>query len=926
MDKRAVKSTHDMKSSKEKFPIVGIGASAGGLEAFTTLLQNLPNNTGMAFVLIQHLDPTHESKLGEILQRISTMPITEVANNTKVKPNHVYVIPPNASMKITEGVLKLFPRKKSQGNYMVVDYFLRSLAQDQEEKAISVILSGNGIDGTLGLIEVKARGGITFAQDEKTATYTGMPHSAIANGQVDFVLPIEAISQELIRISKIGTKKHFASDFSDEGDNDLNTVFGILRKNTGVDFTYYKHNTIRRRIQRRMALHKIITLEEYVSYLQKNAAEIEELYNDILICVTNFFRDPAIFDYLKKEVFPQLIQHRSSTRTPIRIWVPGCATGEEVYSLAICLIESLGSMISKIPLQLFGTDVSDESIEKARAGLYLENIAMDVSSERLENFFTKVNGHYQINQSIREMCVFAKQNVFTDPPFSRLDLISCRNLLIYLEPVLQKRVIPIFHYSLNSDGYLLLGSSESVGEFSDMFTSENKKYKLYAKTNVSTKMRFDFHNSKQLLEKGKGLLEKKLMLPENEMSQVLTIQKEADRIILNKYAPAGVVVNSNYDIIQFRGHTSAYLEPSPGKASLNLLKMAREGLFLELSSALKDAKALGHAIKRKGLHNEKNGESLVVDIEVAPLHSEVSREPLFLVLFKEIEVLENQSFSSNQPNTSHISEKTKEVQIHKLKQELSATRAHLQSTIEELEESNERLQVANEEILSNNEELQSVNEELETSKEELQSTNEELTTVNEEIQNRNVEITQANNDLNNLLESVNIPIIMLDKQLRIRRFTPGAERVMNLIPSDIGRPIGNIRPMIVLQDLEDLILDTLHTGDTIEREVQDKHGNWYLMKLLAYKVADNEINGIIMTFVDIGVIKKVQQANVELAVIVASSEDAIIGKTLDGDITAWNYGATKMFGYSQEEVIGKSIDLLIPPELRKEETEIRAKI
>lgn len=917
-----------MNTLADSFPIVGIGASAGGFEAISKLLKHLPKDTGMVFIFVQHLDPIYKSKLTDLLSPISAMPVSEIKNNTEVRPNHVYVIPPNTFMEIIGGVLKLSPRGKAPGQEMGIDHFFRSLAADQKDNAIGIILSGNGTDGTLGMQEIKAWGGMTFAQDEQEAKYAGMPHSAIANGHADFILPVEEIARALARNgmyrmvhpkARYQTLPGQATHIFSPQDSDLYKIFEILKTSTGVDFTYYKHSTIKRRLERRMIAHKLQTIDAYASYLKNNPLEIKSLYNDMLISVTSFFRDPQLYQYLKEKLFPRIVASfaqaplsGAQAKEAIRIWVPGCATGEEVYSLAICFLETLEKMKSYIPIQIFGTDINDDALGKARLGMYIENIKIDVSSSRLERYFTKVNGHYQINKAIREMCVFARHNVLTDSPFSRLDLISCRNLLIYLEPVLQRKVIPIFHYSLKDNGYLILGPSESVGEYTDMFLIENKKYKLYSKKFVITKARFSFHEAK-LPES----IRKNNKPSATEAVYEQDIRKEADRIILQKYAPAGVMINAKFEIIQFRGHTSPFLEPAPGKASLSILKMARPGLFPELNAALQQAKKEGIAVNKKNLRIEQNGKSFIVTLDVIPIPNEINRDPSFLVLFEQVT-------QYSEPAPQHL-QAAKDSQISRLKQELSASREYLQSTVEELETNNEKLQVANEEILSSNEELQSVNEELETSKEELQSTNEELMTLNEELQNRNIEINQTNNDLNNLITSVNLPIVILDNNLCIRRYTPGAETVMSLISSDIGRPLKNIRPNILVEDLETLTIDVLHTGIVKELEVQDKKNHWYLMRILPYMIK-SLIKGIVMIFIDIDALKKSQEANAEYAAIIASSDDAIISKTLDGIIMTWNRAAEKMFGYTPEEAIGKHTTLTVPEQLHNEEEMIINKL
>lgn len=913
-------------SDSTRFPVVGIGASAGGLEAFSELLKNLPNNTGMAYILVQHLDPNYKSKLAELLARVSSMPVYEIKDNMDVKKNKIYVIPPKNYLEIKNGVLKLILQKNLH-EQDTIDRFLESLADDQQNYAIGIVLSGNGADGTKGLANIKLKGGITFSQVESTAKFPGMPHNANANGSVDFSYTLSMIAKELINISKRHTHGFLtrkSPDISNPDGRDLVKIFEIIKHNTNVDFTYYKHNTIRRRIHRRMGLNKITSLNSYAEFLEKSPTEVDSLYNDLLICVTHFFRDPQVFKYLKDHIFPKIVKNKEAHEF-IRIWVPGCATGEEVYSLAISLLEYLGENINNYPIQIFGSDISDDAIQKARAGIYPENILTDVSNPRLAKYFIYLNGYYQINKTIRDMCIFAKQNVATDPPFSRLDLISCRNLLIYLEPILQKRVLPIFHFALNKNGYLMLGSSESIGENSNLFTSESKKYKIYTKIQSNKKLHFIFNDTDISIQKMKSVEKRKNKTLNELVSPVANLQKEADKVILQKYAPSGVVVNSNFEVLHFRGDISHYLTYPSGRASLNLLKMIREELFIDLSTALKTAKNENHPVHKRGLLIENNGKVFTINIHVNPLPSESIHDRLFLVLF------ENASESlteldNNQETVSQLSKKDTITQVKKLKQELARTRGHLQATIEELELGNEKLQAANEEILSNNEELQSVNEELETSKEELQSTNEELTTVNEEVLTRNSEIALINNDLNNLITSVKLPIIMLDENLRIRMFTPLAEKEFYLDSISIGRPIGNFRQTLKVPNLEDLVYEVQNTGKTKEIEIQNKDGHWFLMRLLPYHTEKNKYSGIVMTFIDIEAIKKGHEANEKLAAIVASSDDAIVGKDLNARITSWNKGAQKLYGYTLEEVIGKSITLLAPREKISETEEIMKKI
>ena len=852
---RASAAAH--QSSRDTFPIVGIGASAGGLEAFSELLAHLSLDAAMGFVLVQHLDPNYPSILSEILSRTTRMPVVEVTHGMSVEAGHVYVMPPNTRMTIVKGVLNLAPRSDDRGPHMPIDHFLRSLAEDLKSRAIGVILSGSASDGALGLKAIKAEGGITFAEAPQSAKFDGMPRSAMASGAVDFVLPPKGIAQELIRIGRHPYLDEMGaappSEAPADGPEALAQIFRMLREKSGLDFTLYRQTTIRRRIARRMLIHGVGTLEAYRRYLEEHPSQVQALSNDLLVNVTRFFRDADAFRILQRSVFPSIIKQRPAD-APIRIWAPGCATGEEVYSLAIELLETLGDEAGTVPIQLFGTDVSEISIAKARAGVYPENIELDVPAARLRRFFVKLDGQYQVRKAVRELCVFAKHNLATDPPFSKMDLIVCRNVLIYLELELQRRVSSIFHYALTTPGFLMLGVSETIGPLSDLFSVVDKKYKVYAKR--PTSRRFDL---------GLGGLDRRTAKTATGRDARSTgavaggrsdLLQEVDRILLSKYAPAGVLVNEAAEILQFRGHTSPYLEPAPGQASLNLLKMAREGLLMELRVAIDKARKQNAPVRRERLSIKQDGRMAQVTLQVIPM-SGPARERNYLVLFERVPPSREPRVPGRIP--SAIAHPRRH--IENLRQELSATREFLQSIIEEREAANQELQAANEELLSSNEELQSTNEELETAKEELQSVNEELTTVNEELQHRNVELSQLNNDLNNLFAGVDIPIVILGSDARIRRFTPMAAKVLNLIPADFGRPIGDIRPNLDLSDLEQVCRQVIDTATVVEREVRDRDGRWHSMRVRPYTTTDNQIDGAMITLADINALK----ANVEHA-------------------------------------------------------------
>ena len=843
-----------------EFPIVGVGASAGGLEALTRLLEHLPSNTGMAFVLVQHLDPRHDSKLTEILGRSTRMPVTEVSPGLRILPDHVYVTPANAELGVADGVFRLDPRRRDRGRDLAIDHFFQSLAETHKSRAIGVILSGSLSDGALGLRAIKAEGGVTFAQDEESARFPDMPRAALAAGAVDFVDPPDRIAQALARIgaqalARVGVQARLRRPRSESdeaaaaGKAEIARILAMLRRSSGVDFSSYRQTTVTRRIVRRMALRKAENLKKYVAMLREEPQELQSLYEDILITVTAFFRNPDVFQSLKTVVFPSLLKDRPAD-LPVRIWVPGCSTGEEVYSIAITLFESLEVMDVPPPIQIFATDISETAIEKARSGSYLENSMVNVSPERRRRFFSKTGYSWQISRSIRETCVFARQNLTADPPFSNLDLISCRNLLIYLEPVLQKRVLPLFFYALRPAGYLMLGNAESISGFGELFAAVDRRQRIFQKRPGADRPPLSFQRAAAPPARTEAA-------PEAAAEPTaVQLQKEADRLVLGRFGPSGVLVDEDYQIVQFRGHTSRYLEAAPGAASFSVLKMAREGLMVELRAALLKAKRTGKPVRTDSVRVRYDGLSRPVHLEILPLREDASHRRHYLVLFEEAEE-KTKPGRADRPLSAHAHERRlSHERTVKLEQELTATKDYLQSIIEGQEASNEELKSANEEILSSNEELQSTNEELETAKEELQSTNEELSTLNEELQNRNTELNQLNNDLNNLLRSTNLAVVILDRQGRLRRFTPQAEKLLNLIPSDLGRRMRDIQPNFRIPDFEKLVTHVIERVQDREREVQDREGRWYLMHARPYQTLDNRIDGAVIVFFDIDPMKR----------------------------------------------------------------------
>lgn len=820
------------------------------MEAFSSLLRALPPQPGMALIFIPHLDPTHESAMVELLARTTRLRVRQAEDGMRVEYNALYVLPPNSDMTISDCMLHLTKREASRGHHMPIDTFFRSLSEDQTTNAVGVILSGTANDGTLGLSAIKSCGGITFAQDIESAKYDGMPSSAAAAGVVDYVLPPQRIAEELIRIQKQPARKS-SSDTFEGKDRLVKEIFRLLKTFSKVDFVDYKTATIQRRILRRMNINQIGDLGDYVKLLHRNPEEVEALYRDVLINVTSFFRNPDVFKSLRQAVYPKILGERAASE-PVRFWVPGCSSGEETYSHAISLVEMLSEMRLEVPVQIFGTDLSESAIQKARSGFYKESIANEVSEVRLRRFFHKAPGGYQISKAIRDMCVFARQNVFSDPPFSRMDLISCRNVLIYLSPVLQKKVIPIFHYALKPQGFLLVGNTEGLlGAGAEIFDLVERKSKIYQKKAVPSPVTFGLAvGTHEYLDR----IQKKPPAEPKDDEQPKTpadVQREADRLLLTKYVPSAVVVTDNLEILQSRGKTSRFLELPTGKASLNLLKMARPGLLFELRTLLEKARQNSIPVSKDGVTVEDGDSRFFVKLEVIPFRTPAHDQRHFLVLFEEIAGARpaEPRISSHQA-AKELSD-SREVQIAQLKQELAGTKEYLQSIIEGQEATNEELQSANEEIQSGNEELQSTNEELQTSKEELESANEELNTVNEEIQHRNQQLAQLSNDLINLLNSATIPMIMLGEDLHIRRFTPEAERVFGFANDDVGKALTHLPLHLDLPRLERWMLDVMRDVTVKNERVQARDGTLYKLRITPYRTLENKIDGVVLALLDI---------------------------------------------------------------------------
>src|SRR5262245_22389566 len=870
----------------------------------------------MAIVLITHLDPKHESILPELIARATTLPVSEAEDGARVEPNHIYVMPRNTSMAIEGGALRLRPREKWRGLHRPIDAFLRTLAEDQNARAIGVILSGTATDGTLGLEAVKAEGGITFAQDPASAQYDSMPRSAIAAGCVDFVLSPEEIARELARICRHpyiapAAIAEIAEPGAEEAaapgiKNGFAKILALLRRMTGIDFTQYKTNTLRRRIRRRMILNKLDGLKEYSEYLRNHPEEVENLFQDILINVTSFFRDPEAFKALKEKIFPRIVEHYTPDE-PVRIWVVGCSTGEEAYSIAMAFMEFVSERAKHIPVQIFATDLNERSIERARSGLYSKNIVEDVSPERLRRFFSVSEGGYRISKPLRDMCVFARQNVISDPPCSHMDLISCRNLMIYLEPVLQKQVLPLLHYALKPAGILWLGHSETTGAASELFETDDKRHRFYAKRQVAVRPRIGHPTVERELEK--GLARRPIMahLGATATAAESEAQREADRIILARYAPASALIDEDMRVLQLRGDTSIFLDQPPNKATRNLLKLAREGLLVPLREAVDKARRDESPVRIDNVRLKFDDVIGDVNLEVIPLRRSASQESHFLIFFEAVE------FANQGGDLKAVDRRRKsdERKVRQLSQELAAAHDYMQSVIEEYEATNEELQSASEEAQSSNEEMQSINEELETSKEELESSNEELITLNEELNNRNSELGRLNSDLVNLLGSVQMPILMLDIELRIRRFTPAAEKLLNLIPTDVGRPFGDLKLNLECPDLDRMIAEVIDTPGVKEIETRDGAGRWHLLRVRPYRTIENKIDGAVVTLVDINELKKnereIEAARDYAEAILRTTRNPLLVLHADLTVESANDAFYKTFKVKPAETEGRPV-------------------
>jgi two-component system, chemotaxis family, CheB/CheR fusion protein len=910
------------------FPIVGIGASAGGLAAFEEFFAAMPpdSDPDMAFILVQHLSPDHKSLLAELVRRSTRMQVYEVEDGMVVEPNCAYIIPPKHNMAFLHGKLHLLEPDERPGPRLPIDFFFRSLAQDQRERAICIVLSGTGSDGTLGVRAIKEAGGMVMAQTPESTEFDGMPRSAIATGLVDYVLlPAEMPAQLIAYAAHAYGQKSRPALPPHSKQSQLDKIFILLRAQTGRDFSQYKQNTVVRRIERRMAVQQIEQLDDYIRYLQQNAAEAEALFQDLLIGVTQFFRDPEAFAALEAQAIPQLLAAKSSGDL-VRIWVPGCSTGEEAYSLAILLQEQMEVLQQRFKVQIFATDIDSQAIATARAGVYPASIAADVSPKRLDRFFTHdaANGVYRIQKNVRDMLIFSEHDLIQAPPFSRLDLISCRNLLIYMSGALQKKLMPLFHYALNPGGMLFLGSSESVGEFAQLFAPLDRKWKLYQRQEEAFGAGYPGLGQIIGTTTVARVKPRPLTIPTSEMR--LPLRKLTEQMLLDEYAPAAVLVNAQGDVFYIHGRTGRYLEPSSGEAGINnILTMAREGLQRPLTSALHQAAANHVPVSRPGLRVKTNGDFTIVDLTLRPTVVPVGSGPeLYLVILEEILEQSGETAVVSHPSSPDEAAPNgdNDARILALEQELWAKEEYLQTAVEEMETANEELKSTNEELQSVNEELQSTNEELETSKEELQSVNEELSTVNAELQQRVKELSRANNDMNNLLAGTGVGTIFVDHDLHIQRFTPTATQLIHLIPGDIGRPVGHIAANLVGYNC--LVADVQAVLDSLlpkEIEVQTPAGDWYMLTIRPYRTLENVIEGAVITFVDITSIKKAE-ATQRLAIVVRDAHDAITLQDLQGQILAWNPAAERLYGWPETEALALTNHDRIPQESHSQEMEV----
>ncbi len=906
----AAEEKADAKSSSpDSFPIVGIGASAGGLEAYEHFFQHMPPDSGMAFILVPHLDPGHTSLMTSLMKKFTPMKVVEIKDGMKIAPNCVYVIPPNKDLAMKGMTLRLSAPVESRSLRLPIDSFFRSLAEEHEERAICIILSGTGSDGTMGLKAIYGVGGLTLVQDPASAKYDGMPKSAASTGLADYVLPVEKMADSLLDyVKRFPPGKPEEMILPHRTPSALQKILNLIRSQTGQDFSLYKKNTLYRRIERRMNLHKIQDAQKYVLYLQEHPEETWSLFKELLIAVTSFFRDSEAFEVLKEKICPKIFENKPEDYS-LRVWVTGCSTGEEAYSLAMAIRESLDEKKRNCKLQIFGTDLDENAIDQARRGFFPGNIAIDVSPQRLKRFFFKEENGFRIKKEIRDTVIFAVQNLIKDAPFTKMDLISCRNLLIYLEPELQNKLIPLLHYSLKPGGFLFLGSSESIGAFSDLFSAVDKKWKFFqSKAAVSSAHEMTPTGLPWTLEHARE------NFGEEKKGKYASVAEVVQKALLHDFSPPSVVIDEKGNILYVHGQTGKYLEPAPGQASLNILDMAREGILFELRSGIHNVLAKNKEVIYRGVQVKANVGSHPINLTIKPLRESGAAPGLMMVVFQDL-FPPIKEMGEGEKKRAKVPSKTSR-RIEKLEEELSYTKESLQATIEEMQSANEELKSTNEELQSTNEELQSTNEEMETSKEELQSVNEELVTVNSELQAKIEMLSRAESDMRNLLNTTDIGTIFLDQNLGISRFTTEATKVINLIPADIGRPISHLASKLAYENLVADAQEVLHTLIPKEVEVKTKDENYYLMRILPYRTVENVIAGVVITFVNITQLKQATEELQELTArltasrnyaesIIATVREPLVVLDTDLRVISANQSFYNTFQVTPEETKGK---------------------
>lgn len=909
------------KKNEHTFLVVGIGASAGGLKALETFFTHMPADSGIAFVIIVHLSPEHESNLAEILQRYTAMPVQQVMDAVKVRPNHIYIIPPAKHLIMEDGFIKPTEPEPQRGRPFTIDHFFRTLADAYNLRAIGIVMSGTGTDGTLGLRRIKEENGISLVQDLQEAEYEGMPRSAINQGLADFILPVAKMPEKLVAIRQTTDQIQIPPEgnkpTTEKDSVSLLEILTLLRVRTGHDFTNYKDSTILRRITRRMQVNALNQLGDYLKFMREHPDETKGLQHDLLITVTNFFRDHESFAMLEKAVVPKLFEDKSEA-DQIRVWVTGCATGEEAYSLAI-LLKEFASRLERSPtIQIFATDIDSESITSAREGIFPETISVDVTPERLKRFFMKEGQHYRIKKEIRETVLFAPHNILRDPPFLRLDLVSCRNLLIYLNRQAQDKVLQLFHYALKPQGFLFLGSSESADTPSGFFEAVIKKHRIFQSSAVSTATPF----VPALPIPGRWEIQSSEALSPTRRSALSF--GELHQVLVEQYAPPSVLINEAHDVVHVSEHAGRFLRISGGEPSRNLLKLVHPDLRLDLRAAIITASREERETETRRIPIKLDSEIKTVKIIVRLLKQTEILRSYLLVLFDEGETTAAAPAFAEEPKELKLPKKAGETEqlVHQLEDELQRTKNILRTTVEQYETSTEELQASNEELLAINEELRSASEELETSKEELQSLNEELQTVNSELNDKIGELSRVNSDLQNLLAATDVGTIFLDRQLRIRRFTPRAEEVFNTLASDIGRPLSDITNKFDYENFTEDMKQVMQNLHLLEREIRTIDNRWFIIRLLPYRTLDDRIDGVVMTFIEITERKRAEKilmgSEEHLHLLVESARDyAIFSLDLKGRITTWNTGAEKIFGYTAKEAIGQLGAIIFTPEDRE---------